>query len=130
MNLLFSSNTGFKTARRHSMSKAEVQGKKEPAAGGKEKIVVMNPMGHPPSIEQLEMATRPASLDGKTVYLVDVRFNEGDLLLQQMQQWFSEHMPTVNTVFKRKSGVYTEDDPGLFEEIRNKGDAVIMAVGH
>ena len=70
------------------------------------------------------------SLDGKTVYLVDVRFDDGDLLLQEMQKWFSERMPQVKTVFVRKSGVYTQDDPELFQEISEKADAVILGVGH
>ena len=95
-----------------------------------EKIAVMNPMGYPPQIEQFGMAQRLDSLDGKTVYLVDVRFDDGDLLLQQMQKWFSERMPQVKTVFVRKSGVYTQDDPELFQEISEKADAVILGVGH
>lgn len=96
----------------------------------KEKITVLNPMGYPPTITQLGMAPRLDSLDGKTVYLVDVRFDDGDLLLQQMQAWFAEHMPQVKTVFVRKSGVYMQDDLELFQEIKEKGDAMIMAVGH
>ena len=98
--------------------------------GASEKITVMNPMGYPPKITQLGMAPRLNSLDGKTVYLVDCRFDDGDILLQQMGNWFTEHMPRVNTVFKRKSGVYDENDAQLFGEIKEKGDAVILGVGH
>jgi len=112
------------------MRKTEVKGNKGPTAGGSERIVVMNPMGYPPTIKQLGMASRLDSLDGKTVYLVDVRFDDGDILLQQMQAWFAEHMPKVKTVFVRKSGVYMEDDPKLFQEIQERGDAMIMAIGH
>ncbi len=97
-------------------------------SGGK--IRVLNPMGYPPKITQLGMAPRLDTLDGKTVYLVDVRFDDGDRLLQQMQGWFKENMPTVITVFKQKSGVYTKDDPELFREIKEKGHAMIMAIGH
>ena len=95
-----------------------------------QKISVMNPMGYPPKIEQLGMAPRLNSLAGKTVYLVDCRFDDGDILLQQMHNWFKEHMPEVNAVFVRKSGVYTEDDARLFEEIRQKADAVVLGTGH
>jgi hypothetical protein len=97
---------------------------------GSEKMVVMNPIGYPPKIEQVGLAPRLESLDGKTVYLVDVRFDDGDILLQQMEAWFTEHMPKVNTVFVRKSGVYTQDDTILFEEMKEKADAVILGVGH
>ena len=112
------------------MSKSEVQGSKGLSAGKKEKIVVLNPMGYPPAIKPLAMAPRLDSLEGKTVYLVDARFDDGDLLLQQMQAWLAEHLPQVKTEFRRKSGVYTEDDPQLFQEIKEKGDAMILAVGH
>ena len=94
------------------------------------KITVPNPMGYPPEITQLGMAPRPETLEGKTVYLVDCRFDDGDLLLGQMQNWFSEHMPSVKTVLKSKSGVYTEDDPALFQEIKERGDALVLGVGH
>lgn len=98
--------------------------------GSRGSVVVMHPMGYPPTIEQLGMAPRLDSLEGKTLYLVDTRFDDGDLLLQQMQAWFAEHMATVRTVCVSKSGVYTEHDPALFQEIREKGDAMIMAIGH
>ena len=95
-----------------------------------EKIRVFNPMGYPPKIVQLGMAERPQTLEGKTVYLVDCRFDDGDLLLCQMEAWFNEHMPSVKTVLRSKSGVYTEDDPELFQEIKEKGDALVLGVGH
>ncbi len=94
------------------------------------KVTVLNPMGYPPKIEQLGMAPRPASLEGRTVYLVDCRFDDSDLLLLQMQAWLAEHRPGVRTEFVRKSGVYTEDDPRLFEEIWDRGAVAILGVGH
>jgi hypothetical protein len=39
-------------------------------------------------------------------------------------------MPSVRTVLRRKAGVYTEDDPELFQEIKEKGDALVLGVGH
>ena len=93
-------------------------------------ISVLNPMGYPPQITQLGMAPRLDALEGKMVYLVDCRFDDGDLLLGQMQDWFTEHMPSVKTVLKSKAGVYTEDDPELFQEIKEKGDALVLGVGH
>ncbi len=98
--------------------------------GKHDKLTVMNPMGYPPKITQLGMAPRPGALEGKTVYLIDCRFDDSDIFLRQMQAWFNEHMPGVNAAFVQKSGVYTEDDPKLFEEIREKGAAAIVGVGH
>lgn len=94
------------------------------------KIQAFNPMGFPPTIEPVRMAPRLETLAGKTVYLVDARFDDSDRLLMQMQRWFAEHLPDTKTRLVSKSGVYTEDDPALFEEISSQGDAMLMAVGH
>jgi hypothetical protein len=94
------------------------------------KVSALNPMGYAPTIEQLGMAPRFESLNGKTIFLVDVHFVDGDKLLQQMQAWFAEHMPKATTILASKAGVYTEDDPKLFSEIRDHDAAAIMAVGH
>ncbi len=94
------------------------------------RLNVLNPTGFAPAIEQLGMAPRPESLDGKIVYLVDVHFVDGDKLLQQMQAWFADRMPSVKTVLASKAGVYTEDDPKLFSQIQEHHAAVVMAVGH
>jgi hypothetical protein len=106
---------------------------KHPAATpatGPEKITAVNPKGMPPAIQLIPMAPRLDSLDGKTVYLVDTGFHGSDMLLQQIQEWFKRNMPGVTTVFKRKAGPYAQDDPDLWKEIKAKGNAVIMAVGH
>lgn len=94
------------------------------------KIQVYNPQGFPPKVTPLAMAPRFDTVEGKSVYLIDTRFDDGDRLLEQIEAWFAEHMPLVNTVFVSKIGVYAEDDPRLWEEIRNEGAAAIMAVGH
>jgi hypothetical protein len=93
-------------------------------------LSVYNPMGYPPKIVQVGMAQRPASLEGKTVYLIDCRFDDSDLLLRQMGRWLNEHMPSVTTVYRSKAGIPGEDDPELWAEAKEKADAVILGVGH
>jgi len=90
----------------------------------------LNPKGTPPPIQLIPMAPRLDRLDGKTVWLVDTGFEGGGMLLEQVRLWFNRNMPTVNVVFRRKAGPYMEDDPALWKEIKEKGDAAIMAVGH
>ena len=87
-------------------------------------------MGYPPKITRKPMAPRLDTLDGKTVYLVDARFDDSEVLLKQMQNWFAEHMPTVKTRFVQLSTVYTQDDPKTWQEIKANGDAAIIGVGH
>ena len=100
------------------------------ADSGPVKVTAVNPKGIPPSIQLIPMAPRLDSLDGKTVYLVDTGFHGSDLLLAQIADWFKRNMPQVTTVFRRKAGPYAEDDPTLWKEIKEKGNAVIMATGH
>ena len=95
-----------------------------------EKIIVHNPMGYPPKVTQLELAPRMESLEGRPIFLVDCRFDDGDILMAQMQDWFREHMPNVETVIRHKSGVHQEHDPELFEEIKSRNGAAIVGVGH
>lgn len=113
----------------NSPARAQQAGKAAPGAGPG-KVVGLNPRGTPPPIRLIPMAPRLDSLNGKTVYLVDVGFHDGDNFLRQIQIWFQKNMPGVTTVFRRKAGAYAEDDPKLWEEIKVKGNAMIMAIGH
>src|SRR5262245_14882578 len=100
------------------------------AAAQQPRLTVLNPTGDAPAIELKPMAERPQSLDGKTVYLVDVTFNGGDLFLQQMQHWMAANLPKVKTVLRTKKGVYAADDPDLWKEIKSVDGLMIMAIGH
>jgi len=100
------------------------------AAAEEPLYTVLNPIGNPPPIERRAMAPRPASLSGKTVYLVDETFDGGDKFLQQMQAWMGVHMPDVKTIFRSKKGAYSADDPDLWKEIKNANGLMVMAIGH
>ncbi len=100
------------------------------SARGSKKITVLNPMGYPPKVMPKQMAPRLDSLDGKTVYLVDARFDDSDIFLKQVQAWFAEHTPNVTTRLVQMSSVYLRDDPATWEEIKANGDAAIIGVGH
>ena len=91
---------------------------------------VLNPMGYPPAVSPKPMAPRLDSLDGKKIFLVDCRFDDSDLLLKQVQDWFAEHMPNVGTELVRLSNVYHHDDPELWSHIKANGQAAIVGVGH
>jgi hypothetical protein len=95
-----------------------------------EKITVFNPVGFPPRIARKSAAPRLESLDGKTIYLVDCRFDDSIELLKQVQAWFAEHMPGVKTRIISLSATYQHDDPKTWAEIKALGDAAIVGVGH
>jgi hypothetical protein len=114
-----------------SVSSAREDQKKKPAPLAPEpKIEVLNPRGIPPAIQLIPMAPRPASLDGKTIYLVSDGFPGADRFLNQIAIWFRRNMPSVTTEYRLKKGGFADDDPALWAEIKAKGNAVIMAIGH
>jgi hypothetical protein len=92
-------------------------------------------MGGPPGGLRLDpskitMAKRLKSLDKKTVYLVDIGFGGGYNFMVEVQNWFKENMPSVKTIPRRKPGqVFGDDNNELWEEIKVKGDAVVLGVG-
>ena len=98
--------------------------------GSNQKQTVLNPVGFPPRTVARSMAPRLNGLDGKTIYLVDPRFDDSGLFLRQLQAWFADHMPSVRTRVVEMSSVYTKDDPKTWEMIRADGDGAIIGVGH
>ena len=100
------------------------QGAKEPL------ITVLNPTGDPPPIHLRAMTERPASLDGKTIYLVSNTFDNADKFLHSVQAWLAAHYPTVKTIYVEKKGDYVADDPDLWKKIQADHALMIMAIGH
>lgn len=75
------------------------------------------------------LAPRLDSLNGKTVYLVDTGFGGSGKFLDQIQGWFAEHMPSVKTVRRRKTGnIFRDDTKDLWAEIKEKAQATILGV--
>ncbi len=93
-------------------------------------VRALNPMGYPPEVEQVEMAPRFDSLRDKIVYLVDARFDDSDIFMQQMQAWFRDNRPDIDARYVAKRGIYTQPDPELFARIRDEGAAAVVGVGH
>jgi len=93
-----------------------------------EKLTVHDPRGYPPKVAGKPLAPRLQTLDGKTVYLVDCLFDNSEVFVEQLQGWFAEHLPGVNTklIKPRESWV---DDPEMCERIQADGDAAVLAVG-
>jgi hypothetical protein len=82
----------------------------------------------PPS-SSFKPAKRLDTLENKTIYLVDTGFGGSYLFMQQLQKWFADHMPSVQTIRKRKTGhVFMDDTTDLWDEIKAKGHAAVLGV--
>jgi hypothetical protein len=94
------------------------------------KITAMNPRGIQPQIRQIPMAMRPATLDGKTIYVVDARYPRTREFVEELFKVLKERYPKTTWVLRDKFGGYIDDDPKLWAEIKEKGHGIIMATGH
>ncbi len=92
------------------------------------KIAVHDPRGYPPKVAGKRLAQRLSSLEGKTVYLVDCLFDNSEVFMNQLKDWFAQHLPSVKTpmIKPRESWV---DDPDMRAKVVANGDAAILGVG-
>ncbi len=94
------------------------------------RVKVLNPRGTPPLIKLVPMAPRPNTLDGKTIYIVDVNFQLTEPFYTAVKKLLTERYPQVNWVVKNKVGSFFDDDPDLWAEIKRKGHGAIVGPGH
>ena len=102
------------------------------AAPSKEKLImVMNPAITEMPVKQVSLAPRLDTLQGKTIYLVDLNYEgiKGTPVMGEIEAWFTKNMPGVKTELKLKKGSYIADDPALWKEIADSGgDGVVLGV--
>ena len=95
--------------------------------------VVLDPYRQPTqklaSMEGQSMASRLDTLDGKIVYLVETGFQGAKDFMDQVAEWFTREMPAVKIESRSTQGSIFTDDPALWAEIEEKGDAAIVGVG-
>ena len=96
-------------------------------------ITVLNPAISSPMVERVPLAPRAATLEGKTIYLVDMQWGgpqAGYSVFEEMQKWFAKNMPSVKVVLKRSKGGWMGDDPELRKEIaENKAAGAVIGIG-
>lgn len=93
-----------------------------------ELLTVHDPRGYPPKVQGKRLAPRLDSLDGKVVYLVDCLFDNSELFMDQLKDWFGQHLPAVETrIIKPRES--WQDDPGMRAVIEKEGDAAILGIG-
>ena len=93
-----------------------------------ERLTVHDPRGFAPKVTGRRLAPRLQSLDGKVLYLVDCLFDNSETFMNQLLDWFGEHLPAVNAriVRPRQSWV---DDPEMRKKVEADGHAAVLGVG-
>ena len=94
------------------------------------KITVMNPRGMQPEIRKIPMAPRPATLDGRTVYIVDTKYPNTKPFVEALFEALKAKYPKTTWVLREKYAGYMDDDPKLWKEIKDKEAGAIVLLGH
>jgi hypothetical protein len=94
-----------------------------------EKITVLSPRGTAPPIQLVPMAPRLDTLEGRTIYIVDVNFPRTHQFFEEMQRLLSNKYPGTTWILRTKTGTYFHNAPRLWDEIKEKGDGVMMGIG-
>ena len=93
-----------------------------------EKLTVHDPRGYPPIVTGKPLAPRVDVLEGRTLYLVDCLFDNSEAFMDQLDAWFSEHLPAIDIRIIRPKESWV-DDPDMRSRIQADGDAAILGVG-
>ena len=100
-------------------------------SGGTGKLTVLNPAIASKMANRAPLTARLNSLEGKTLYLVDINWGGPDAaysVYEEMQSWFTREIPNLKVIIKRKKGPYSQDDPELWKEIAGNGNAAMVGI--
>ena len=101
------------------------------AQQSKQLITVLNPAITSKMIDRIPLSPRLDKLEGKTIYLVDISWGGPEAaysVFEEMQSWFTQNIPSLKVVIKRKTGMYTADDPKLWAEIKQNANAALIGI--
>jgi hypothetical protein len=102
-----------------------------PAQNAEPLITAMNPAVANKMVDRVPLSPRLATLEGKTIFLVDIGWGgpqAAPSVYEEIKAWFAQNMPSVKTEYRRIKGSYESDDPGLWKEIAQKGNAAFVGI--
>ena len=93
-------------------------------------LTVLNPLGTPPPIKLRDMAPRLDTLKDKTIYIINDGYPGSNLLLGELKSVLEGKYPDTKFVYRDKPGGFGTEDETLWNEMGEKADAMIIALGH
>ena len=93
-------------------------------------MTVLNPEGIRPEVQCYPLTERVADLEGKTIYVVDVKYPSTTNFANELMSLLENKYPEVHWEYRQKKGTYFENDPDLWDEIKTNAAGMIIFVGH
>ena len=82
-------------------------------------------------VDRIPLCPRLDTLEGKTIYLVDLGWGgpqAAPSVYEEMKAWFGQNMPSVKVEVRKIKGSYMQDQPELWKEISEKGNAAMIGI--
>ncbi|MBN1906801.1 MAG: hypothetical protein JW927_17090 [Deltaproteobacteria bacterium] len=101
------------------------------AAYSSEKLTVLNPTPPNAMVDRIPLIPRLDTLYDKTIFLVDIGWGgpgAAPSIYKEMKAWFKQNMPSVKIEIRSVKGSYMQDQPELWKEIKEKGDAALIGI--